>query len=65
MLELRLVAGIDRRRFAARYGQDPAILFSEAIEKHAETGLLELDQAGIRLTRAGLLLADTVMMDFL
>lgn len=65
MLELRLVAGIDRRRFAARYGADPAGLFADAIARHAADGLLELDAAGLRLTRRGRLLADTVIADFL
>lgn len=38
MLELRLVEGIDRRRFAARYGVDPAELFAESIARHAPPG---------------------------
>lgn len=65
MLELRLVEGIDRRRFAARFGADPADLFAAAIARHTATGLLELDQRGVRLTRAGRLLANRVMADFL
>ena len=65
MLELRLRAGIDRRRFAERYGRDPAELFADVIAPHAADGLLEVDDTSVRLTRAGLLLADTVMADFL
>ncbi len=64
MLELRLAAGIDRPRFADRYGQDPAVLFAEAIARHAASGLLSVDARGIRLTRAGFLLADRVSRDF-
>ncbi len=65
MLEMRLTAGIDRRRFADRYGQDPAALFAAALEPHRADGLLVVDETGIRLTRRGLLLADTVIADFL
>lgn len=65
MLELRLVDGIDRRTFMTRFDRDPAELFAAAIERHARVGLLEVDEAGIRLTRAGRLLANTVIVDFL
>jgi oxygen-independent coproporphyrinogen-3 oxidase len=65
MLELRLIEGIDRRRFARRYGQDPALFFAEAVQRHGDLGLLQVTDARLRLTRAGLLLADTVIADFL
>jgi oxygen-independent coproporphyrinogen-3 oxidase len=65
MLELRLTEGIDRERFAERFGDDPATFFAEAVEHHAERGLLELTDTHLRLTRAGLLLADSVIVDFL
>jgi oxygen-independent coproporphyrinogen III oxidase len=65
MLELRLVEGIDRRRFAERYGHDPALLFADAIRQHAAAVLLVADDRSIRLTRPGLLLADIVIADFL
>lgn len=63
-LELRLLRGIDRAAFANRYGDDPADRFASAITKHTKTGLLEVDADRIRLTRAGLLLANRVMADF-
>lgn len=65
MLELRLTSGIDRRRFAARYKEDPVALFAAAIEPHRADGLLVVNETSIRLTRRGLLLADTVIADFL
>lgn len=65
MLELRLVRGIDRARFATRYGVEPTTLFADAIARHVAGGLLEVDGVGIRLTRAGRLLGDRVMADFL
>ncbi len=64
MLALRLVAGIDRARFAARFGEDPAEMFAAAIERHVRDGLLEMDDSRVRLTRAGRLVANRVMTDF-
>ena len=65
MLELRLTAGIDRQRFKQRYAEDPALLFAAAIERHGADRLLTSDETSIRLTRAGFLLADRVIADFL
>jgi oxygen-independent coproporphyrinogen-3 oxidase len=65
MLELRLTEGMDRRRFRERFGDDPVVFFADAIRKNVALGLLEVDDRGIRLTRAGLLLADSVIADFL
>jgi oxygen-independent coproporphyrinogen-3 oxidase len=64
MLELRLSEGIDRRRFAERYGQDPVLMFADAIARHEEAGLLAVSGTHVRLTRAGLLLANRVSADF-
>lgn len=65
MLELRLIQGIDRRQFKRRYGHDPVDFFAGAVCRHGERGLLQVTRTQVRLTRAGLLLADTVMADFL
>lgn len=65
MLELRLIDGIDRARFAARFGRDPADLFADALARHVPGGRLACDDGAIRLTRAGLLVADSVIADFL
>ncbi len=65
MLELRLNQGIDRAGFAARFGQDPAAWFAEAVERHVAIGTLTVTSARIALTRRGLLVADSVTADFL
>lgn len=65
MLSLRLRAGVDRRSFASRFGLDPAEMFEEPLRKHCELGLLEATEDAVRLTRAGLLVADSVIADFL
>lgn len=62
---LRLTRGIDAARFLALTGCNADTLFSAAVDRHRAAGLLESDADGIRLTRAGLLVANHVMQDFL
>jgi oxygen-independent coproporphyrinogen-3 oxidase len=66
MLGLRLVEGIpiervDRLLAAGRRGRQRA----RAIERHAGAALLERGGGRLRLTRRGLLLADTVLADLI
>jgi oxygen-independent coproporphyrinogen-3 oxidase len=63
VLELRLIEGIDRRRFSARYGIDPVALFGDALTRHTANGLLVVTGTHVRLTRRGLLCANVVMAD--
>ncbi len=65
MLGLRLIDGLDRRAFAERFGRDPTAYFAHAVARNVERGLLTVTADKVRLTRAGLLLADTVVADFL
>lgn len=65
MLMLRLIEGIDRARFMASCGADPLEFFADAIGKHRELGFIDADARTIRLTPAGLLVADSVIADFL
>ncbi len=65
MLWLRLIEGVDRAAFAKRFGGDPVEMFADAVRQHVADGLLEVSDQRLRLTRRGLLVADTVMADFL
>jgi oxygen-independent coproporphyrinogen-3 oxidase len=65
MLALRTRAGIAIEAFTTRSGFDPLELFAGAISAHRATGLLELTPTHIRLTEAGLDLADHVIRDFI
>ncbi len=65
MLELRMREGVGRARFAQRYAADPTALFGEAITRHESLGLLNVDDNAVRLTRAGQLVADSVIADFI
>jgi len=64
MLALRLRDGLDRADFLAEFERDPLEVFADAVKRHAPEGLLAADARGIRLTRAGLLLANRVLVDF-
>lgn len=65
MLGLRLIEGVDRATFEHRFGRDPAELFAEPLARFIELGLTETTQSAVRLTRRGLLVADSVMAEFL
>lgn len=64
MLNLRLIEGLERAAFLARFGRDPVWLFADALAAHVPAGRLEVTATHIRLTPAGLLLANRVMEDF-
>lgn len=55
--------GIDRAEFLARTGYELESLCGAAIERHEKLGRLHCGAAGVRLTREGLFVADTVMAD--
>ncbi len=64
MLLLRTAEGIRCPEFEEKTGFDPFCLFADIIGQHQRAGLLEVSPEGIRLTRKGLLLADSVLSDF-
>lgn len=65
MLSLRLNEGLNRSAFRERFGNDPTHLFSDALEKHAELGLLTITDERIVLTPRGRLLANSVIAEYL
>ena len=65
MLWLRLIEGIERDAFRRTTGFDPFELFAEPLARHAAAGLLVVDGSRIRLTRDGLCVADSIIVDFI
>jgi oxygen-independent coproporphyrinogen-3 oxidase len=65
MLMLRLTGGLDLKLFTDRTGHDAARIFADAIDRLAGPGLIEVDSGSIRLTDAGLSVADTISSEFL
>ena len=65
MLELRLINGIDRGRFKARFGVDICELYSEKIKLFVDNKLLELSPEALKLTDKGLDLADWVVLQLI
>ncbi len=61
----RTQEGIERRDFALRTGFDLDSLLGEAIGRHREGGLLADSGGRVRLTARGVMLADSVLCDFL
>ena len=63
-LGLRRVAGIDRRRFAAEFGADPADRWPDAVGATRRDGLLDVTADRIRLSARGRLFASDVLVAF-
>ena len=62
---LRLSEGIDLQAIAGRYGVDVWHRYGDALTPFREAGVLIYDGARLRLTRAGMLLANEVMAVFI
>ncbi|MBI3860629.1 MAG: radical SAM family heme chaperone HemW [Planctomycetia bacterium] len=62
---LRRTAGVDCAEFRATSGFDLDEVAGAAIARHCTSGLLERTATGIRLTREGRFLADSVIVDCL
>ena len=62
---LRLVRGLDLSLVQSEYGVDVWGQFGEALQPFVESGLLIYDGARLRLTRAGMLLANEIMAVFI
>lgn len=66
MLGLRLLKeGVDRRRFRTRFGQDPVDVYGETMARLTKLGLLEVDEARVRLTPRAYAVANRVIVEFL
>ncbi len=65
MLALRTSAGMEADDFRERFAVPITVVYARAAEKCMAAGLLEQDARGMRLTRRGRLLANTVCAEFL
>lgn len=65
MLGLRRIRGIERPAFEARFGFSLDSLAEDVLQRHLSQSLLEMDGPYLRLTRKGLLIADTVISEYL
>jgi oxygen-independent coproporphyrinogen-3 oxidase len=63
-LGLRRVAGVSRAAFGAEFGADPVDRYAPAVDEAVERGLLEVDGDVMRLSPAGRLLANDVLVGF-
>jgi oxygen-independent coproporphyrinogen III oxidase len=63
MLGLRLREGVDRREFAARFGQDPLAAFPASLGRYLDLGAIQTTELHIRIARESLFVSDTVLAD--
>lgn len=61
MLRLRLTDGIIFNDFKDRFGRRPFEAFIKKAEEYAAAGLCSCNKAGVRLTRSGFLVSNTVI----
>ena len=64
-LGLRLIQGVNRRKFSERFGFDPVQKYMDKIKKLEKQKLLEIDPYHIRLTRRGLDVSNQIFIEFL
>ncbi len=63
-LGLRRVGGLSRRTFADEFGLDPLDRYRQAVDDGCQRGLLEVDDAWLRLSDRGRLLANEALVAF-
>ena len=64
IMALRMTSGISKNEFFHRSGYNLTELFGTQLNILAQAGLINFDDERIKLTRKGLSLADSVMMEF-
>jgi oxygen-independent coproporphyrinogen-3 oxidase len=65
MLGLRLIEGVDRPAFAARFGQDPCEAFPNSVALYQALEMLEVTPTHLRIPSSALFLADTILADII
>ncbi len=64
IMALRMTSGISKKEFIQRSGFDLNELFEKQLNNLTQAGLINFDDERVKLTRKGLSLADSVMMEF-
>ncbi|MBT3879706.1 MAG: radical SAM family heme chaperone HemW [Candidatus Scalindua sp.] len=64
IMALRMTSGISRKEFIQRSGFDLNELFEKQLDNLTQAGLINFDDERVKLTRKGLSMADSVMMEF-
>lgn len=65
MLGLRMLRGVDRAAFLARFGQDVCAAYPEAVEALCALGWAVAEPSALRLTEAGLDMENSALLYFL
>jgi oxygen-independent coproporphyrinogen-3 oxidase len=63
MLGLRMIEGLDRRKFAERFGLDPVQAFPQSIPRYANQDALLVTPTHVRLAPWTLFACDTILAD--
>ena len=63
MLGLRLIEGVHRDDFAARFGADPVAAFPQSLGRYQQQGLLAVTPTHVRLASDAIFVADAILAD--
>ncbi|MDP6633677.1 MAG: radical SAM family heme chaperone HemW [Phycisphaerae bacterium] len=65
MLALRMVEGVDRSAFVARFGVDIPEAFGRTVQRYCRQGALLLDDRQLRIAPEAMVVSNTIMADIL
>jgi oxygen-independent coproporphyrinogen-3 oxidase len=65
MLALRMIEGVDRPAFIARFGMDLPEAFGRTIQRYCNQGALQLTRRRLRIAPDAMLVSNTIMADIL
>lgn len=65
MLNLRLMRGVDRTKFRARFGFDPAEQATQAVTRLVEQGFMQIPDQTLKLARKGCFVSDAVIAEIM
>jgi oxygen-independent coproporphyrinogen III oxidase len=65
MLALRMVEGLDRDRFIARFAVDVTEVFARSIERYCSLGAMQLTDRYLRISPDAILVSNTILADIL
>ena len=64
-LGLRLLQGVNEDEFETQHGVRPSAYFAKQFSKHADNGLIELEENSVKVSARGLLLSNEVFIDLI
>ena len=65
MLSLRMTTGMNRKRFSDLHGAPPEVFYGDILRRLASQNLLVLEDDSWRLTRRGMDIQNSILLEFM